>query len=154
LNQVEASASPDSLARSQSLDLLVEALWRGGKFRAPETRELAERAISAAKEAYPESDPKRAVSLTNLGNVLTDTRDFVGARGAFESALALRETALGSEDLAVASSYVDIGRLCKAQLDASGARTAWERSLAIYERSVGSRDLLTAATVSNLAWVA
>ena len=98
LQQVEAAALQDSTALSQSLDLLVEALWRGGKFRAPETRELAERAISAAKEAYPENDPKRAVSLTNLGNVLLDTREFEGARNAFESALALRETALGPED--------------------------------------------------------
>ena len=154
LQQVEAAASQDSTTLSQSLDLLVEALWRGGKFRAAETLHLAERAISAANEAYPDSDPRRAVSLTNLGNVLLDTREFEGARSAFESALALRQTALGPEDLAVASSYNDIGRLHEAQGNISDARLAWSRSLALYEKLAGPRDPLTATTVSNLGRVA
>jgi len=151
LDRVDSVSPQDPIARSQALDLLVEALWRGGKFRTPEARELAQRAVSAADAAYPEGDSMRAVSLTNLGNILLDNRDFDGARSAYESALAIREKALGPEDLAVASSLVDIGRLHEAQGDASGARVPWSRSLAIYEKVVGPSDPLTATVVSNLA---
>ncbi len=154
LERIDSASSQDPTARSQALDLLVEALWRGGKFRAAETRELAQRAVSSAKEVYAQTDPKRAVSLTNLGNVLSDNRDFEGARSAYDAALELREKAFGPDDPAVASSLVDVGRLCEAQRDIPGARLAWSRSLAIYEKSVGPRDPLTAASLGNLARVA
>ena len=154
LERIDSASSQDPIARSQGLDLLVETLWREGKFRASETRDLAQRAVSYAQEVYAEADPKRAVSLSNLGNVLLDNRDFDGARKAHEAALGLREKAFGPDDAAVASSLVDVGRLREAQRDLPGARLAWSRSLAIYEKSVGPEDPLTAASVSNLARVA
>ena len=38
LAQIEAAGGGDSVQAARIIDTLVEALWRGGKVRAPETR--------------------------------------------------------------------------------------------------------------------
>jgi hypothetical protein len=96
LSEVEATIGPESLAASEVMDLLVEALWRGGKVRAAETRSLAERAVAVKEKVLGANDPGVGFSLTNLGNVLRMRGDFAAAREQFDRALAVLERAVGT----------------------------------------------------------
>jgi hypothetical protein len=70
LAQAETAGGPDSVQVAEVADVLVESLWRGGKARAPETRALAERALSIREARLGAQHPDVGFSLTTLGTVL------------------------------------------------------------------------------------
>jgi tetratricopeptide (TPR) repeat protein len=94
LAEAEVTFGADSLKTAEVLDVLVEALFRGGKAKQPESREFAERAIAIKKNILGPDHPEVAVSLNNLAIILNIIGDYAGARPLFEQALAIREKAL------------------------------------------------------------
>ncbi|MFN0066542.1 MAG: tetratricopeptide repeat protein [Limisphaerales bacterium] len=76
-----------------------------------------------------------AMTLNNLGNLLTDQQDAVGARQAYEEALTIRrELAAAIPEIfrpAMASTLNNLGSLMHEQQDAAGSRQAYEEALTI-----------------------
>lgn len=56
----ETTHGPRSLETARALDLLVEAMWRGGRGHLPEARELAERAVDIKERAAAVEERERA----------------------------------------------------------------------------------------------
>ena len=84
LVEAETASGPDSIRVAQVMDALVEALWRGGKVRAPETRALAERTSRSGNQLGPEH-PDVGYSLTTLGIVSRLRGDYQGAKSHFDT---------------------------------------------------------------------
>src|SRR5262245_28585781 len=97
LAETEATSGRDSVQAARVIDVLVEALWRGGKFRVSETRTLAERSVRIKEQQLGSQHPDVGFSLTTLGIVLRLKGDYPAARSSFTRALAIQEQALGTE---------------------------------------------------------
>jgi CHAT domain-containing protein/tetratricopeptide (TPR) repeat protein len=151
LARVEVESGTDSVEAAGVRDVLVEALWRGGKAREPETRELAERAVTIKERALGTDHPEVATSLNNLGNVLNATGDYAAARPLHERALAIREKALGPDHPDVATSLNNLAGLFWRAGDFTTARPLHERALEIRERALGPDHPDVATSLSNLA---
>jgi tetratricopeptide (TPR) repeat protein len=151
LNRVEASAGRNGAQAADPLDLLVEALWRGGKGLEPETRRLAERALETRERTLAPDHPDLARSLHNLGTVLKILGEYGGSKSLHERALAIRERALGPDHLEVAASLNLLGNLLNESGDYSRARSIHQRALAIREKAFGPWHFLVAQSLTNLA---
>src|SRR6266508_3256102 len=97
LQSVEAASGGNSPAAAEALDLLVEAMWQGGKSTDPEARELAERAVAIKEKELPHNDPALAVSLFHLAAFRSDAEAYSEAKRLFERVLTIREKALGPD---------------------------------------------------------
>jgi CHAT domain-containing protein len=153
LAQVEAASGPDSTEAAEALDLLVEALWQGGKSTEPGSRALAERAVALREKTLGPSHPSFANSLFHLAAFRSDAGDYVGARPLFQHALAIQEQALGSDDPDVALTLNVFGSSRTAAGDYEEARRLIERGLAIREKVLGVDHLAVAGSLNNLAGV-
>jgi CHAT domain-containing protein/tetratricopeptide (TPR) repeat protein len=151
LAEAETAQGRRSAEAAQALDLLVESLWRGGKLKDPEARQLAERAVATKEGLFGADHLEVARSLGNLGALLRDAGDFPAARTSLERALAIREAILGPEHPEVAKSLNDLARLDWRTGDFAGARSLYERALAIRERALGPDDPLVSQTLDNFA---
>ncbi|MCI0396872.1 MAG: FxSxx-COOH system tetratricopeptide repeat protein [Chloroflexi bacterium] len=94
---------------------------------------------------------ERAGGLWNeLGYHLDMVGDYAGARRAYEQALAIDETALGSDHLDVARDANNLGTVLAAQGEYAGAWLAYERALAIFEQKLGPDHPRVATLYNNL----
>lgn len=153
LAQVEAASGPESTEAAEALDLLVEALWQGGKSTEPGSRALAERAVALREKTLGPSHPLLAKSLFHLAAFRSDAGDYAGAKPLFERALAIQEQTLGLNDPEVALTLNVFGGSRKAAGDYEGARRLIERGLAIREKVLGVDHLDVAGSLNNLATV-
>ena len=146
----ESKEGPESLESARALDLVVEILWRRGRWTEPEARELALRAV-AIKEARvgPES-PELATSLLNLGVIQRRAGPVVEARKTLERALAIREKTLGPSHLLVAEALSQVGWAASDTGDMPAAVAANERALAIREAALGPDAPLVAESLTSL----
>jgi CHAT domain-containing protein/Tfp pilus assembly protein PilF len=150
LSTTASATGEHSLATGQALDLLAEALWRGGKTRMPETRQLAQRAV-ALKEKLNLDDPRElSRSLDVLGAVCLELQDFSAALAAYEKGLAMRRAAYGPDHAAVASSLMSMGLVRYAMGHHAEAKKLSEESLAIWERAAPG-DPNVAKALTNVA---
>jgi tetratricopeptide (TPR) repeat protein len=81
--------------------------------------------------------PSVASAVNNLGLVLKALGDLVGARAAFERALAMGEAAFGPHHPNVALCLWNLGTVLQEQGEIQGAREAYQRALATFERFLG-----------------
>ncbi len=151
LAAVEETSGRESLEAADVLDILVEALWRGGKAREAQSRELAERAIQIKEKTLGKDHPAVASSLNNLAALLIATGDYAGARPLHERALAIREKSLGPDHPEVASSLNGLAKLLWNTGDYAGARPLLERALAIREKALGPDHPDVAQSLNGLA---
>ena len=150
LTETEAASGPDSLQTAQVLDALVEALWRGGRVRAPETKTLAERALAINEGRLGGSHPAVASSLTTVGIVLRLQGDYTGARSRFERALAIQEQVLGRDHADVARTLTMSAGLAADTGDLSTALALHQRALAIRQQALPPRDPAIADILDGL----
>lgn len=153
LAQVEAASGPESTEVAEALDLLVEALWQGGKSTEPGSRALAERAVALREKTLGPSHPLLAKSLFHLAAFRSDSGDYPGAKPLFERALAIQEQALGPNDPDVALTLNVFGSSRNGAGDYEGARRLIERGLVIREKVLGVDHLDVAGSLNNLAVV-
>lgn len=139
--------SPES---NEGLDLLVEALWRGGKAAHPETLQLATQALEREQAI---GDRAAAAGLYNRANIQRAIGNRDAARSDFERALAIRERLFGptsrevAQSLAgLAASYLDAGEIPR-------ALQLFERAMAIRQQRNGPRAAETAQAMNNVALV-
>jgi CHAT domain-containing protein/Tfp pilus assembly protein PilF len=151
LASVEASGGRESLQAAEVMDALVESLWRVGKAKTSEARELGERAVAIKEKALGPDDPETATSLTGLGNVFFQRADYKAAKPVLERALAIREKALGLDSVLVAKSLSNLGILYLDIGDYKTTRPLLERARAIEEKALGPDGPELAKTLNNLA---
>jgi len=133
------------------LNVLVEALWRGGKTGESETRELAERAVAIADVTAGPQSPELSASLHELGKVLEGLGENEAAASKFERALAIDKARLGPDDPAVAIGLNNLGHVQRRMGNFEEATTLSERAIAILEAAKGPDHLAVAAPLWNLA---
>jgi CHAT domain-containing protein/tetratricopeptide (TPR) repeat protein len=150
LAATEGAARPDSLQTARILDALVEALWRGGKVRAPETKALAERAIAIKEAQRGAQHPDVAYSLATLGIVLRLQGDFQTAKSMFDRALAIQEQALGPAHPDVARTLTSSAVLSADRGDLTTAQALQERALASRLQALPSGDPAVAENFNGL----
>ena len=153
LGQVEAGGAADSLQTARVIDALVEALWRGGKVRAPETRTLAERSLAVRQNLLGGEHPDVASSLTSLAIVVRLLGDYPQARTLFDRALAIQEKALGPVHGEVARTLTASAVLAADSGDLGQAQTSYERALAIREQTLGPAHSTVADNLNGLGVV-
>ncbi|GAG13360.1 unnamed protein product, partial [marine sediment metagenome] len=108
LADVEATHGPDSLDAAHVLDLLVEALWRGGHASGPDTLDLARRAVAIKEEERGPWDAEVAVSLRNLGTVLEYSGDPESAQRVYERAINIVLKTRKTDSVQLAIAYIDL----------------------------------------------
>jgi len=139
LARVEETSGANSPDAARIIDPLVEALWRGGKHRDPETVTLAERAV-AILEPMPDAELDLARVLHTLGNVRDARAERLEARIAFQRALSIRERLLPPEDGDLVSTLNNLGLVLSKLGERPAARPLLERALAIRERTLPPDD--------------
>jgi CHAT domain-containing protein/tetratricopeptide (TPR) repeat protein len=150
LAHAEADSGPDSLATAEALELLVEAMARGGKFRDPAIRELAERAVAIKERLLGEQSMELGRSLLSLGRLLVMRGDYPSAKAALERALRIGESTLGRDHSEVADILGLLGLVLNYTGDPAASRSTLERAIAIQERTLGPDHLDLSRTLNNL----
>lgn len=147
---VEREHGAEGLEVADVLDLLLEALWRGGKANEPASRTLAERAVRIKEEALGAEHPDLVESLSNLGDLFRQAGDYPRAKPLFERALRIREKALGPDHLEVATSLSRLASLLVETGQYAEAKPLYERALAITEQTLGPDHPELARILYNL----
>lgn len=151
IRDAEAEHGVSSIQTAQALDVLVEALWRGGKAEDPEAQRLGERAV-AIKEAVPGPDHLEvATSLVHLGIVHSDKGDYPEAESVYRRALAIRERTLGPAHPDVAKVLNNLGVVAMHRADYTEARALFERALAVHEKAPAPDSAGIATSLANVA---
>jgi CHAT domain-containing protein/tetratricopeptide (TPR) repeat protein len=153
LAETEARHAADSVAGAQVIDVLVEALWRGGKIRSPETRQLAERAVAIKESTLGSDHPDVGYSLTTLGQVLQLLGDYDRAKSVLDRALAMEERALGPVDPTVARTLTASATLALNTGDLDRSVALHERALAIRQKVLRPDDPALGENVSGIGVV-
>jgi CHAT domain-containing protein len=152
LATVEAAEGADSLAAAKVLDALVESLWRDRRAHAPETRELAERAVAIKQAHVDRRHLEMAASLRNLAIVFEETENRDEAESLYKRIIKIKERHLDRDDPEIAVSLNDLASLYSHRLQRyDEAEELYERALAIRQRALPADDPLIALSLSNLA---
>ena len=110
--------------------------------------------VAAVAAAAQEAGLEGAGTLWNeSGYHLRMVADYVGARAAYERALAIGERAFGPDHPNVATGVNNLGSVLQDLGDLAGARAAFERALAIFEHVLGPDHPNVATLVNNLGRV-
>jgi len=128
-------------------------LYYRGRARYAEAKQSYERGIRIGEETLGPDDPVVAIRVNNLGELLWDLGDLVGARQCFERALRIHEAAFGSDHPDVATIVSNLGLVLQDLGDLGGARRCLERGLRIDEAALGPDHPNVAIRVNNLASV-
>jgi len=153
LTEFEQAHGVDSLEVAQTLDVLVESLWRAGRDRTPEARELAERAVDIKRERFGDKHAQTAASLRNLAIVFEDTGNLEEAGALYERIVGIRERAGAAGEAKFAAALIDLAIFHQNQSRYGEARDVYLRALDVQENSIGREHLDVALTLSNLAGV-
>ena len=150
----EREGGAKSASAAQLLDILVVALWRGGKASQQEAVDLAERAIDTNESLFGPEAPAVATSLDNAGVLFFVRGDYERALRSYERALAIFEASAANDarykqDQGKVHSH--LGPLFQELGQYSTARYHYERSLAILLETAGSADAQVAMARNNLA---
>lgn len=147
------------LAAARGKDLVQEAqAWTllgfvvGAREHRLQEAEVLEPAVEAATE-IADDDLVRALALNNLAVTRELAGKYEEARVKHESALALREKALGPEHPLVARSLNNLSGVLEQLGRDDEARAQLERGAAILEKALGPENPEVAISLGNLAFV-
>ncbi len=154
LAAIDARGSGESIAAADLLDQIVGCLYKSGKERGGDARQLAERALGLRERLQGCDHPDTAGSAVGLADVLRRNADFAAARPLYERALDVRERTFGSEAAEVAESLHGLANLHFDTGDYAGAKRLLERALTIRTRVFGPGSPEVADTQVNLGSVA
>ena len=142
-----------SLRAAEVLDVLVVALWRGGKASNDEAVTFAERAIAIKQQLLGNDDPRLATSLDNAGVLFFVRGEYESARRQYERALAVLAAAAAREPSyeTVAKVHSHLGPLYQELGQYSAARDHYEQALGAFMKAVPRDEQQIAMTQNNLA---
>ena len=148
------SGEARSLRAAEVLDVLVVALWRGGKASNDEAVTFAERAISIKQQLLGNEDPRLATSLDNAGVLFFVRGEYERARQHYQRALAILSAAAASEpryEAELGKVHSHLGPLYQELGQYSTAREHYEQALRAFLKAVPRDDQQVAMTRNNLA---
>ena len=151
LPEIESTTGSDSLESAAVLDLLVEALWLGGKSSLPETRELADRSLAIREAQLGDSDLLVADCLVRKADVLLEMDRYAMAGDLLTRALQIYESTPGSSDISVARVHTRLGRRYLRTGPISDAEWHSVLAVGIAESSSEPDDLVLAEVLTGLA---
>ncbi len=151
LADVEAESGARTIETARVLDLLAEALWRGGKAGEDEAQAVARRAIDIKKSIVGVAGLDVALSVRNLGSALRVRGRLADAETAFEEALSIQEASAPVDSLELARTLNALGLVNFQSDDLSVARACYLRALAIYDALPGLEPLRAASVLGNLS---
>lgn len=151
LARLEQEPGADSLELAKALDLLVEALWRGGKSRDPEAGEAIQRALAMKRKLLGPDHPEVARSLLHQGQVLIRQASYPEGYERFQEALHIQRAALEPDDPLIAHTLSNLGVYLRATGDLEGALERYQQALVILKKSPGEDPLRTAKLMNNIA---
>ncbi len=151
LAEVENTWGKNSLETAEALDLLTEALWRGGKAAEPGTLGHANRALEIRRLHLGQDHPLVADSLVEKSNVLKNITRFSEAEDLLKRALPLYRQAYGAGDTHVAMALNNLGNLYFELGRYEDAAEQLTEALELYESACGSDCPELAGTLGNLA---
>ena len=137
LAEVEVASGLDSLEAARVLDLLTDALRKGGKVTEPETRLLAERAVRIKENALGAEHVELAISVRALAHIVARTDGYAPSVPFYRRALQIREKALGPDHPEVARDMTNLALYLNTLGDYAAARPLFERALEILEAELG-----------------
>jgi CHAT domain-containing protein len=150
LIQSKRDSGENSVETAELLQLLAQAMWRGGKVADPETLSIAQRAVAIKEEAVGPHDVRLATALVELSNVRYARSEYAECRPILERALAIYEAALGPDAAGVAGVHNSLGKLCNALYDRESAESHLRTALQIYEKTSGPESDDVADVLENL----
>jgi tetratricopeptide (TPR) repeat protein len=154
LGKVEAVHGAESAETAEVIDLLVEAIGRGGRGRAvADSRDLAERAVRIKETVFGAEHPETATSLCNLANLFASLGDDEEPPELFGQVLRIREASLGPDHPSVADAYYDYARFVLLLWATESVRPPIERAIEIQERSAPEDHAQMAGMLNLLAYV-
>jgi CHAT domain-containing protein/tetratricopeptide (TPR) repeat protein len=136
LDRAPLDSREDSLHVADLLDILGEALRRGGKAAEPEAESVCLRALRIKKTLLTSNDPALAITLHNLGALQYARGDYRRSLTYLNHALEIREGALGVNDPEVATTLLLIASVRSALGEDTEARSLVERAVAIQEAAL------------------
>ena len=151
LDALMRAPGTDSLTVASLLDLLTEAMRRGGRGGKPEAREYCERALRIKADRLGRQGPEYAASLYQLGFLDYANSDFGRAKPTLEQALAIRERTLGKDHRDVAESLIPLAGLLSDCGDNAKAESLFTRAQAIRVREFGPLSAEVGECLSAMA---
>ena len=109
------------------------------------------RALQTTEQHFGASDPKTAITLNNLAQVLDATYRLAEAESLMRRGLAIEEQSRGPDHPLVANQLNNLAQLLKATDRLAEAEPLMRRALAIDERSYGAEHPDVARDLNNLA---
>lgn len=152
LARLESAGRADT-ATARALDLLAEALWRGGRVEADGAIAYSDRAIALKERLYGQRHPETARSLDLRASLAHFIADQAGYRRFGEAALAIRLETLGPEDPETAASFATLAGADFDDERYPEAVAGYERALAVFEKGLGPRSRLVGQMLHNLGIV-
>ncbi len=154
LAAMEQAGTAASARAADVLDLLVAALWRGGKASDAEAATFAERAIAIKQSLLGPDAPALATTLDNAGVLFFVRGDYERARPLYERALEILSSAAASDprhEAELGRVHSHLGPLFQELGQYSTAREHYERSLEVFRETLGPAHTQVAMTANNLA---
>jgi len=119
-----------------------------------QAKPLLEASASKRRTLGPSESPALAVTLSHVGNLLTQRAEYPGAEAAYREAIALQR-ALPPEqrdDVGLARSLFGLGQELGAQGRSAEAERSFREALALQKRLFPGANEDTARTLDELAW--
>jgi CHAT domain-containing protein/Tfp pilus assembly protein PilF len=136
---------------AMELDRQEGVLYRDGKLR--EAIALREKSLAIRQKLMGPESPWAAMSLNNLGFLLSAQQDYAAALPCLQQALAIRKKVYGPNHPLVAESLSNLGMALRDQGNYAAARPLLEEAALVYKKTVGPEHPLTARNLTTLGVV-
>lgn len=148
---LERDGRADTVDAAQTIDVVVEALWRGGDAAESDARVLGARALAIKERRLGPDAGGVAETLHQLGVVDFFRGDYPNARADWERALNIRERVLGPDHIDVAETANALANLFQTTGEFERARPLYERAVSIRERGLGPEHAKVGDSLNNLS---
>jgi CHAT domain-containing protein/tetratricopeptide (TPR) repeat protein len=147
----ERNYGPKSECMPPVLNILVEALWRGGKASGDETLKLAQRLVRVTREVFGANHEEVASSLNQLACVYGKRGDIDKARKCYERGLAILRQSPVSNTVVEAAIHHNLAGILVHQGKYSEAERHYLLAIELEEQEFGPDHARIAGTLRSLA---
>ncbi len=151
LAALDREGPADSLDAAETIDVIVESLWRNGDAAESDARALGARALAIKERVLGPDTAGVATTLHHLGVVDFFKGDYKNAQAEWERAQKIRDRVLGPDHLDVAETANALANLYQTTGQFELARPLYERAVAIREHALGPDNPKVGDSLNNLA---
>ncbi len=150
--RVETQLAREPVIQATLMDTLGTVYMGLGLYA--QAKPLLETSASKRRQLGPSETPALAISLSHVGNLLTQRADYPGAEAAYREAIAIQKALPPDQrdDAALARSLFGLGQELGAQGRSREAEQSFRDALALQKRLFPGPNEDTARTLDELAW--